>query len=354
MNFNNFTIKAQDVVQKAVQLTRANGNQAVEPEHLLKALMLEGDAVVRFIFQKLDINPANVERPLDAALQKLPRVSGGEPYLGNDGSKVLEKANDILGYRITDIMFEGTDEDLKQTKVTQPAVFLHSVISAICMGDKFQPEMTAGHSLGEFSALVAAGALSFEDGLKLVYARAMAMQKACEAQPSTMAAIIGLPDEKVEEVCTEVSKLGKGVVVPANYNNPGQLVISGNIDAVNEACEQLKAAGAKRALPLKVGGAFHSPLMQPAKDELQAAIEKTEFQTPKCPVYQNVDAKPHTDAAEIKQNLIAQLTSSVRWTQIVQNMIADGAADFTECGPGKALQGMIAKINKDIPAHGIE
>ena len=214
--------------------------------------------------------------------------------------------------------------------------------------------MTAGHSLGEFSALVAAGALSFEDGLKLVYARAMAMQKACEAQPSTMAAIIGLPDEKVEEVCAEVSKLGKGVVVPANYNNPGQLVISGNIDAVNEACEQLKAAGAKRALPLKVGGAFHSPLMQPAKDELQAAIEKTEFQTPKCPVYQNVDAKPHTDAAEIKQNLIAQLTSSVRWTQIVQNMIADGAADFTECGPGKALQGMIAKINKDIPAHGIQ
>ena len=222
------------------------------------------------------------------------------------------------------------------------------------LGDKFQPEMTAGHSLGEFSALVAAGALSFEDGLKLVYARAMAMQKACEAQPSTMAAIIGLPDEKVEEVCAEVSKLGKGVVVPANYNNPGQLVISGNIEAVNEACEQLKAAGAKRALPLKVGGAFHSPLMQPAKDELQAAIEQTEFQTPKCPVYQNVDAKPHTDAAEIKQNLIAQLTSSVRWTQIVQNMIADGATDFTECGPGKALQGMIAKINKDIPAHGIE
>jgi [acyl-carrier-protein] S-malonyltransferase len=250
-------------------------------------------------------------------------------------------------------MFNCTDEDLRQTKVTQPAVFLHSVITAFCMDD-FNPDMVAGHSLGEFSALVAAGALTFEDGLKLVYARAMAMQKACEAQPSTMAAIIGLPDEKVEEVCAEVSKLGKGVVVPANYNNPGQLVISGNIEAVNEACEQLKAAGAKRALPLKVGGAFHSPLMQPAKDELQAAIEQTEFQTPKCPVYQNVDAKPHTDAAEIKQNLIAQLTSSVRWTQIVQNMIADGATDFTECGPGKALQGMIAKINKDIPAHGIE
>jgi len=214
--------------------------------------------------------------------------------------------------------------------------------------------MTAGHSLGEFSALVAAGALSFEDGLRLVYARAMAMQKACEAQPSTMAAIIGLADEKVEEICTEVSKMGKGVVVPANYNNPGQLVISGNIEAVNEACEQLKAAGAKRALPLKVGGAFHSPLMQPAKEELQAAIEKTDIQAPKCPVYQNVDGKAHTDAAEIKQNLIAQLTSSVRWTQCVQNMIADGATDFTECGPGKALQGMIAKINKEVPAHGIE
>ena len=203
---------------------------------------------------------------------------GKDLYDNNPTAKELfEKANDILGYRITDIMFEGTDEDLKQTKVTQPAVFLHSVISAICMGDKFQPEMAAGHSLGEFSALVAAGALSFEDGLKLVYARAMAMQKACEAQPSTMAAIIGLPDEKVEEVCAAVSKMGKGVCVPANYNNPGQLVISGDIDAINEACEQLKAAGAKRALPLKVGGAFHSPLMQPAKDELQAAIEKTEF-----------------------------------------------------------------------------
>ena len=251
-------------------------------------------------------------------------------------------------------MFEGTDEELRQTKVTQPAVFLHSVISALCMGDAFDPKMTAGHSLGEFSALTAAGALSFEDGLRLVYARAMAMQKACEAQPSTMAAIIALPDEKVEEVCAEVSKMGKGVVVPANYNCPGQLVISGDIDAINEACEQLKAAGAKRALPLKVGGAFHSPLMQPAKDELQVAIEKTEIKAPKCPVYQNVDAKPHTDPAEIKANLIAQLTSSVRWTQSVQNMIADGADDFTECGPGRALQGMIAKINKEVNAHGIE
>jgi len=279
---------------------------------------------------------------------------GKDLYESNETAKNLfEKANEILGYRITDIMFEGTDDDLKQTKVTQPAVFLHSVISAICMGDAFQPEMTAGHSLGEFSALVAAGALSFEDGLRLVYARAMAMQKACEAQPSTMAAIIGLPDEKVEEICAEVAKMGKGVCVAANYNNPGQVVISGDIEAINEACEKMKEAGAKRALPLKVGGAFHSPLMQPAKDELQAAIEKTEVKTPKCPVYQNVDGKPHTDPAEIKQNLIAQLTSSVRWTQCVQNMIADGATDFTECGPGKALQGMIAKINREVSAHGI-
>ena len=280
---------------------------------------------------------------------------GKDLYDNNATAKQLfEKANDILGYRITDIMFEGTDEDLRQTKVTQPAVFLHSVISAICMGDNFQPAMTARHSLGEFSALVAAGALSFEDGLRLVYARAMAMQKACEAQPSTMAAIIGLGDEQVEEICAKVSQMGKGVVVPANYNNPGQLVISGNIEAIDEACVQLKEAGAKRALPLKVGGAFHSPLMQPAKDELQQAIEATEFSTPKCPVYQNVDGKPHTNPDEIKQNLIAQLTSSVRWTQCVQNMIADGATDFTECGPGKALQGMIAKISKEVTAHGIE
>lgn len=271
---------------------------------------------------------------------------GKELYDTNPLAKELfEKANEILGYRITDIMFNGTDEELKQTKVTQPAVFLHSVIKALCLGDEFQPAMVAGHSLGEFSALTAAGALSFEDGLKLVYARAMAMQKACEAAPSTMAAIIALPDARIEEICAEVSREGH-VVVPANYNCPGQLVISGNIEAINEACEKLKAAGAKRALPLKVGGAFHSPLMQPAKDELQAAIEKTEINTPKCPVYQNVDAKPHTDPAEIKANLIAQLTSSVRWTQSVQNMIADGADDFTECGPGKALQGMIAKIAK--------
>ena len=279
---------------------------------------------------------------------------GKDLYDNNELAKELfEKANEILGYRITDIMFSGTDDELKQTKVTQPAVFLHSVISALCMGDAFRPAMTAGHSLGEFSALVAAGALSFEDGLKLVYARAMAMQKACEAAPSTMAAIIALPFETIEQICEEVSKEGKGVVVPANYNCPGQLVISGNIEAINEACEKLKAAGAKRALPLKVGGAFHSPLMQPAKDELQAAIEATEIKEPKCPVYQNVDGKPHTDPVEIKQNLIAQLTSSVRWAQSVENMIADGADDFTECGPGKALQGMIVKINREVSAHGI-
>ncbi len=267
--------------------------------------------------------------------------------------KLFEQANEILGYRITDIMFNGTDDELKQTKVTQPAVFLHSVISALCMGEAFDPKMVAGHSLGEFSALVAAGALTFEDGLRLVYARAMAMQKACEAAPSTMAAIIALSDETVESICAEVSKPGN-VCVPANYNCPGQLVISGNIDAINEACEKMKAAGAKRALPLKVGGAFHSPLMQPAKDELQAAIEKTNINAPKCPVYQNVDGMPHTDPTEIKQNLIAQLTSSVRWTMCVQNMIADGADDFTECGPGKALQGMIAKINREVSVHGIE
>ena len=278
---------------------------------------------------------------------------GKDLYDNNPKAKELfEKANDILGYRITDIMFDGTDEELKQTKVTQPAVFLHSVIKAISLGDEFQPSMVAGHSLGEFSALVAAGALNFEDGLRLVYARAMAMQKACEAAPSTMAAIVGLSDEKIEEICAEVNKEGT-VVVPANYNCPGQLVISGNVEAINEACEKLKAAGAKRALPLKVGGAFHSPLMQPAKDELQAAIEKTEFSAPKCPVYQNVDGKPHTEPEDIKQNLIAQLTSSVRWTSCVQNMIADGADDFTECGPGKALQGMIGRIDKTVAVNGI-
>ena len=258
---------------------------------------------------------------------------------------LFEKANEILGFRITDIMFEGSADELKQTRVTQPAVFLHSVISAIAMGDEFQPDMVGGHSLGEFSALVAAGALDFEDGLRLVYARAQAMQKACEATPGTMAAILGLDDEVVEKVCAEVSAEG-GVVVAANYNCPGQLVISGSVEAVGEACNRLKEAGAKRALPLPVGGAFHSPLMQPAKDELQTAIEQTTFQTPRCPIYQNVDGKAHTDAAEIKQNLIAQLTASVRWTQEVENMLAAGATEFVECGPGKALQGMIAKISR--------
>ena len=282
---------------------------------------------------------------------------GKDLYDSNEKAKELfEKANETLGFRITDIMFAGTDEELTQTKVTQPAVFLHSVISAICLGEGFAPAMVAGHSLGELSALVAAGALKFEDGLKLVYARAMAMQKACEAAPSTMAAIVGLDDATIENVCTEINT-ENNVVVPANYNCPGQLVISGNVEAVKAACEKLKAAGAKRALLLPVGGAFHSPLMQPAKDELQAAIEATTFNTPKCAVYQNVDAQAHTDAEEIKANLIAQLTASVRWTQEVQNMIAAGATDFTECGPGKVLQGMIGKIakgNDAVTAHGIQ
>lgn len=278
---------------------------------------------------------------------------GKDLYDNNEKAKELfEKANEILGFRITDIMFEGTDEELTQTKVTQPAVFLHSVISALCLGDEFAPTMVAGHSLGELSALVAAGALSFEDGVKLVSARAIAMQKACETAPGTMAAVIGLPDEKIEEICAEVSTDGN-IVVAANYNCPGQLVISGNVDAINAACEKLKAAGAKRALPLKVGGAFHSPLMQPAKEELEKAIKATTFSEPKCPVYQNVDAQPHTDPAEIQANLIAQLTSSVRWTASVQNMIKAGANDFTECGPGKALQGMIGRIDKTVAAHGI-
>lgn len=272
---------------------------------------------------------------------------GKELYENNETARQLfEKANDILGFRITDIMFEGTAEELKQTRVTQPAVFLHSVITAICMGDEFQPDMVGGHSLGEFSALVAAGALNFEDGLRLVFARAQAMQKACEVTPGTMAAIIALPDETIEATCSEVSAEGNGVVVPANYNCPGQLVISGNVDAVNAACEKLKAAGAKRALVLPVGGAFHSPLMQPAAEELQKAIEEVDFLTPRCPIYQNVDAQAHTDAAEIKKNLMAQLTASVKWTQEVNNMIEAGATEFTECGPGKALQGMIAKIAK--------
>ncbi len=255
----------------------------------------------------------------------------------------FEKANEILGFRITDIMFEGSDEELKQTKVTQPAVFIHSVVSALAMGSDFAPEMVAGHSLGEFSALTAAGALTFEDGLKLVYQRALAMQEACEMQESTMAAIIALPDETVEQICREVSA-GGNTVVAANYNCPGQIAISGDREGVAKACEAMKAAGAKRALPLAVSGAFHSPLMQPAKEKLEAAILATEFRTPNCPVYQNVDGKPHTSPEEIKNNLIAQLTSPVRWTASVQQMIADGATSFTECGPGAVLQGMIRKI----------
>ena len=267
--------------------------------------------------------------------------------------ELFEKANDILGYRITDIMFDGTDEDLRQTKVTQPAVFLHSVISALCMGDDFKPEMTAGHSLGEFSALVAAGALSFEDGLKLVYARAMAMQKACEATPSTMAAIIALPDEKVEEICAAVNAEGE-VCVPANYNCPGQLVISGSVPGIDAACEKMLAAGAKRALKLKVGGAFHSPLMEPARAELAAAIEATPIHKPSCPVYQNVSTKGETCPETIKANLIAQLTAPVRWTQSVQNMIADGADHFIELGPGAVLQGLVKKINKEVTTEGMQ
>ena len=262
--------------------------------------------------------------------------------------ELFEKANEILGYRITDIMFSGSEEDLKQTKVTQPAVFLHSVITALCMED-FQPAMTAGHSLGEFSALVAAGALSFEAGLRLVYARAMAMQKACEMAPSTMAAIIALPDETIEQICEEVSTDGN-VVVPANYNCPGQVVISGNVEAVKTACAKLKEAGAKRALPLAVSGAFHSPCMEPARQELAAAIEQTEFKEPICPVYQNVDALPHTAPEEIKANLLKQLTASVRWTQEVKQMIADGAEEFIECGPGAVLTGLISKIQKSLEA----
>lgn len=261
--------------------------------------------------------------------------------LAND---LFHKANEILGFNIVGIMFEGDADDLKQTKVTQPAVFLHSVASALTLGDEFRPDMVAGHSLGEFSALVACGALGFEDALRLVSRRAMAMQKACELKPSTMAAIIGLADETIEEKCAAID----GIVVPANYNCPGQLVISGEIEAIDKACEILKAAGAKRALKLSVGGAFHSPLMEPARQDLAKAIEETSFSAPKCPIYQNVDGKPHTDPAEIKANLISQLTSPVRWSQDVKSMIADGATEFVECGPGQVLSGLIRKINSEV------
>ena len=276
---------------------------------------------------------------------------GKELYENSPVAKeYFERANEILGFRITDIMFNGTEEELKQTKVTQPAVFLHSVIQAIVLGDEFKPDMVAGHSLGEFSALTAAGALSFEDGLRLVYKRAVAMQKACEMQQSTMAAVLGLADEVVENVCNEVNSQGD-TVVAANFNCPGQVVISGSIEGVAKACEALKAAGAKRALPLNVSGAFHSPIMQPAKDELEEAINGTMFNTPVCPVYQNVDAMPHTTPEEIKANLIAQLTAPVRWTPTIVNMIKDGATEFTECGPGNVQQGLIAKIKKSIGAE---
>lgn len=262
-----------------------------------------------------------------------------------EARQLFEKANEILGFRITDIMFSGTDEDLKQTKVTQPAIFLHSVILAKVLGDDFKPEMAAGHSLGEFSALVSAGALSFEDGLRLVAARANAMQKACEIQPSTMAAILGLDDFTVEDVCHKLTD----VVVPANYNCPGQLVISGTIAGIDAACEKLTAAGAKRALKLNVGGAFHSPLMEAARVELEHAIVHTEIKEPVCPIYQNIDAKPYTDPEKIKHNLIAQLTGPVRWTQTVQHMLEDGATSFTEVGPGNVLQGLVKKVDRAVP-----
>ena len=274
---------------------------------------------------------------------------GKDLYDNNPASKeLMEKANDILGFRITDLMFSGTPEDLVQTKVTQPAIFIHSVALAKSLGEEFKPDMVAGHSLGEFSALVAAGAMAFEDGLRLVAARARAMQKACELKPSTMAAVLALPDEKVEEICESID----GVVVCANYNCPGQLVISGETEAIDKACEKLKEAGAKRALKLKVGGAFHSPCMEPARAELAEAIAATQINAPICPVYQNVDALPHTDPAEIKALLIAQLTAPVRWTQTVRNMIADGATEFVELGPGKVLQGLVAKIDSSVVVDG--
>ena len=268
---------------------------------------------------------------------------GKELYENNEEARAMfEQANEILGFRITDIMFEGSNEDLRQTKVTQPAVFLHSVILAKVLG--IEPSAVAGHSLGEFSALVAAGALSFEEGLRLVSKRAMAMQRACEVEQGTMAAVLRLPDSTIEEVCENI----EGVVVAANYNCPGQLVISGAVDAVNEACVKLKEAGARRALVLPVGGAFHSPLMEPARKELAEAIEMADFKTPVCPIYQNVDAQPHTSPEEIKANLIAQLTAPVRWTQIVENMTADGVTDFTELGPGEVLKGLISKISAEV------
>lgn len=275
---------------------------------------------------------------------------GKDLYESNEQAKQLfEKANEILGFRITDLMFAGTDEDLRQTRVTQPAIFLHSVIRAVVMGDEFKPDMVAGHSLGEFSALVASGAMRFEDGLRLVEQRALAMQEACELESGTMAAVLALDDEKVEAICSET----EGVVVPANYNCPGQLVISGAYAAVESACEGMKAAGAKRALILPVGGAFHSPLMEPAREKLAKAIEATILSSPRCPIYQNVTASAITDAAEIKKNLVAQLTAPVRWTQSVKAMSADGAVKFIEIGPGKVLQGLVKKISLEVEAESI-
>lgn len=274
---------------------------------------------------------------------------GKELYDNHTSAKeLIDKSNEILGFDIKSIMFSGSDEELKQTKVTQPAIFIHSVVAALT-SENFSPDMVAGHSLGEFSALVANGTLNFEDGLSLVSKRAMAMQRACEMQESTMAAVLGLEDEVVEKVCAETP----GVVVAANYNCPGQLVISGEVKAVNDACEKLKEAGAKRALVLPVGGAFHSPLMEPAREELAEAIQNTTFNNPKCPVYQNVDAKGYSDVESIKKNLVLQLTSPVRWTQCVQNMIADGASSFTECGPGKVLQGLVKKVDREMEVAGI-
>jgi len=269
---------------------------------------------------------------------------GKDLYENPRAAELFEKANEIIGFRISDIMFGGTDEELKQTNVTQPAIFLHSVILAKVLGEDFKPDMVAGHSLGEFSALVAANALSFEDGFRLVIARANAMQKACEAQPSTMAAILGLGDDVVEKICAEVDE----IVVPANYNCPGQLVISGSIEGIDLACARLTEAGAKRALKLNVGGAFHSPLMEPAKIELQTAIEATSILVPICPVYQNVDAEPYTDPARIKENLIKQLTGAVRWTQTVEHMLANGGTEFIEVGPGNVLQGLVKKVNREV------
>jgi [acyl-carrier-protein] S-malonyltransferase len=278
---------------------------------------------------------------------------GKDLYEDAMAGELFERANDILGFRITGLMFEGTDEDLKQTRVTQPAIFLHSVILAKTLGDAFRPAMVAGHSLGEFSALAAAGALSFEDGLRLVAKRAKAMQKACEATPSTMAAVLGLPDGQVEEICSAITGEGD-IVVPANYNSPGQVVISGTVAGVDRACEWLAEAGARRVVRLKVGGAFHSPLMEPAREELADAIGNTTIIPPVCPVYQNVDARPQTDPAVIRTNLIAQLTAPVRWTQSVENMIADGATHFTEIGPGAVLQGLVKKVNPGIAAEGMQ